>query len=96
MLHQPGSTVGIEMNHPLPGIKVYPNPVSDGLIHIVGLSAESYYSVYSIMGSLLQEGRISANKASIELKENVKANTLVLLKISTDKGNHTQVMNIQH
>lgn len=96
MLHQPGSTVGIEHSHSLPGIKIYPNPVSDGLIHIGGLSTEAYYSVYSITGVLLQEGKISANEGSIELEENVKDKALVLLNISTGKGFHTQLLSIQN
>ncbi|MGC6432191.1 MAG: Ig-like domain-containing protein [Jejuia sp.] len=68
-------------------IKVYPNPVKEGIIHISNLSKELDYQIINVQGKTLKSGRISKSK-TIDVSE---LNTgLYFIRMNDETGSTTK------
>jgi len=68
-------------------VKVYPNP-STGIINIqTNLSTESSYSISSLTGSIVKEGKISGSIEKIDLSER---KGIYFIRVENGKSSHVQ------
>ncbi|MDR1740104.1 MAG: T9SS type A sorting domain-containing protein, partial [Bacteroidales bacterium] len=58
------------------GLKVYPNPVTDGVLNIISQEGREY-SIFDFTGKLLKRGQLQAGSTAINLK-GLKAGIYVL------------------
>jgi type IX secretion system substrate protein len=94
ILHQPGSTVGInQASTEHPGI--YPNPLKGHTVYVDGMEARSFsFAIYSTTGQLLQEGSSGPGENSIRLNNNSLNQNMVLLKIKNKDISFSKMLNI--
>lgn len=72
-----------------PSINIYPNPVS-GILSIAGISSESDFEIYNLVGQKVSSGKTSDNKVNvhkllkgiyfIKIKDKIKENRLKFIK----------------
>ncbi|MEN8226907.1 MAG: N-acetylmuramoyl-L-alanine amidase [Bacteroidota bacterium] len=92
LFHQPGSTVSVPPFKE-DDITLYPNPVNGSTIHIDGIPEGSFgYSMYSVTGTLIQEGKLMQGENSIELRKNALNQQLIILNISTETGTYSELI----
>ena len=82
VLSQPGTTSVSNVKRDLE-IIVYPNPVVGTELKISGLpDGESNYTMYSITGYKMQEGKVNHKSSVIQLNKDVKGQSVFILNIT--------------